>query len=281
MTEFEAKINKSFLSYYIRERRKEKNMKIKPITYKQLEIIIFLYRFRFLTVYKFQRLLNHKSHDRIRIWLNDLLDKGLIGKIKSEELPNIPAYYFLENGGIKILRDQEDIYKPSLKKLYEEGQRTQKFIDSSLFIVHIYLKFKELCEDKKFRFKTKIEMEKSDFLPEHLPDAYISIQEKKKAFKRYFLFLFDEGTPQGVMEAKIKEYIRYSCEGQWEENTGHPFPDILIICPTYYSKDKLQKSIIKLIEDEGEEDISFYLITKQNIEESGVKQEVWEKVSKI
>ena len=50
-------------------------------TPKQLEILLLLYRFRFLNSPQIQAILNHKYHHRIQTWLNDLLTKDYIGQL--------------------------------------------------------------------------------------------------------------------------------------------------------------------------------------------------------
>lgn len=67
------------------------------VTPKQLEILIYLYRFRFLNRSHIQQLLHHKDPKTINVWLKDLANKNIIGRHYSTKLKeNIkPAIYFL------------------------------------------------------------------------------------------------------------------------------------------------------------------------------------------
>lgn len=53
-------------------KKNKKYMKINKITPKQIEIILLLYKFRFLNTNQFKTLLKHKDIRRINSWLKDL-----------------------------------------------------------------------------------------------------------------------------------------------------------------------------------------------------------------
>ena len=53
----------------------KKYMKINNITPKQLEIILLLYKFRFIKKNQFKTLLKHKDIRHINSWLKDLNNK--------------------------------------------------------------------------------------------------------------------------------------------------------------------------------------------------------------
>jgi hypothetical protein len=49
-----------------------------PLTKTQKLILFLLYKFRFLTTYHLQTILNHKNPNRTQSWLKDLKEKGYI-----------------------------------------------------------------------------------------------------------------------------------------------------------------------------------------------------------
>jgi len=97
------------------------NLKITP---KQLQIILLLYRFRFLDRIQIQQFLNHKNHRRIIAWLNDLTDKKIIGRIYYRKLKdNKPAIYHLATKSRKILLDHPNTNEKLLKRVYRDKTR--------------------------------------------------------------------------------------------------------------------------------------------------------------
>ena len=94
-----------------------------------------------------------------------------------------------------------------------------------------------------------------------------------KKTKRYFLFLIDERTPWYILDKRIEGYLEYSIDSHWSDYSHDPLPSFLIICPSQRTK----KHLYRLISNEMP-DTSFYLATKVDIERSGFKGDIWEKV---
>ena len=113
------------------------------ITNKQKEILLLLYRFRFLNRLHIQTLLNHKTPITINNWLKDLTEKEYITRIfkRSWTENSVPAKYYIAKHGIRFLKMQPDCKPEYLKKLYREKDRSQQFIDRCLFIADIYLRY--------------------------------------------------------------------------------------------------------------------------------------------
>jgi hypothetical protein len=230
------------------------------ITKKQLEIIILLYRFRFLNRLQIQQLLNHKKISQINIWLKNLNDKKIIGRNYSNKLgDNIkPAIYFLKSKSKNYLIDQLEKDAKLMKRIYGEKKRTQKFINHCLLSADFYLSLKKSHLPEEIFFYTKIDLINYDYLPDKHPDAYIATKENKK-IKRYFLEIIDEDTPRFVIRAKSKQYLEYYNANTWQEVTKHPFPKILILCPNDSIKKYLHSFIPRIMEEEDQEEIDFYL----------------------
>jgi len=233
------------------------------ITKKQLEIIILLYRFRFLNRLQIQQLLNHKKISQINIWLKNLNDKKIIGRNYSNKLgENIkPAIYFLKSKSKNYLIDQLEKDEKMMKRIYGEKNRSQKFINHCLLSADFYLSLKKSHLPEEIFFYTKIDLLNYDGLPLSHPDAYVATK-KGKRIKRYFLEIIDEGTPRFVIRAKIKQYLEYYNANTWQDNTNHPFPKILILCPDDSIKKYLHSFIPRIMEEEDQEEIDFYLSTK-------------------
>ena len=99
------------------------------ITPKQLEILLLLYRYRFLNRIQIQKFLEHKNDTRITAWLRDLNKNEYIGRIYSFKLleNTNPAIYYLMTKSRNILKDQEYTTKIGLSHIYREHMRSVAF----------------------------------------------------------------------------------------------------------------------------------------------------------
>jgi hypothetical protein len=97
-------------------------MTLPNITKRQQDILLQLYRFRFLNRKHIQALLTQKDYKNTNAWLKDLTEKEYIGKIFERKAGSTePAIYFLSKNGIKFLHALDGIEKETLKKLRQEG----------------------------------------------------------------------------------------------------------------------------------------------------------------
>lgn len=255
-------------------------MQLQTITDKQLEILLLLYRFRFLNRHQIQTLLNHEYHHRINSWLSDLAKKEIIGKIYSTKFGENtkPSICFLSSKSVQILKDQKECNAKLLNKIYKEKTRSDVFINHNLFIADIYLSLLSLIEKThaKLQFFTKTDLENHKYLLHPLPDAYFVIEENKNT-KRYFLDIFNPQVPRFVLRTRVEKYFEYHESERWQTKTRHPFPSIFLVSPDEPIKKYLYKYILQMLE-ENLADISFYLTTQKQIKDFGMKKEIWEKV---
>ena len=251
------------------------------ITPKQLQILLLLYRFRFLDRTQIQRFLNHKNHRRIIDWLNDLTSKNIIGRKYSNRLKENtkPAIYYLATKSRKILLSQPETNEKLLNRVYREKIRSVKLIEHCIFATDFYFYLKKQTQAKKIKlhFYTKTDLSNYYYLPYQRPDAYIATKEDK-TMKRYFLEIIDEGTPRFMLRSKIRQYIEYFEENTWQENTGHPNPKLLFVCPNETIKTFLYKHITQVLGEETEEEIDFYLTTRETVKDSELQGNIWKKV---
>lgn len=256
-------------------------MKPFGLTTKQIEIINYLLKFRFLNRIQIQTLLNHKDPRRINAWLTDLTNQKFLGRIYSHKFGENtkPAIYYLGLKSLKLLKQQKDVNPAVLNRLYREKQRSVKFIENSIFITDFYLHLLQSNPQNKTKlhFFTKTNLEGLNYLPLPHPDAYIAIEELKTKIKRYFLEIFQEDSPRFVMCKRIQQYYEYFETDLWQNNTHHPFPSVLIICPDNSTKKFLGKFILQTFEEEMGE-IELYLATKDEVKHMGTGENVWKKV---
>lgn len=254
------------------------------ITLKQTEILLYLYKFRFLTTNQIQKLLIHKEPQRTQAWLKDLTDKKYVSRHydrKSFEDNTKPATYYLGSKARYILKDEKDLDFEQLEYIYSEHRRKEKFVNHCLFLVEVYLYLLSQKEEtEELRFFTKTELLNYDYFPDPMPDAYISIKGKNKT-RRYFLDLFDEYTPPFVHRQRVRTYLEYAEKDDWDENTNNtPLPSILFIFPVESAKKHINFYAKSLLEKTYDDKISLFLTTKAKIQ-AGEKDNIWQKITTL
>ena len=254
-------------------------MKIKKnldISIKQTQILILLYRFRFLNTNQIQKFLSHKNPRTAQILLSDLVQKQYVysNYQRTKFWRNTkPSIFHLLPKAIKILRKQENYDKLSFKNIYDERKRSNGFIHNSLFIADLYLDTKEINGNPNSQFFTKVELKGYRAFPNPLPEAYIAIKEKNKT-KRYLVLLLEEKAPLYAYRYKIKKYLDFAQEDTWKESThGASFPSIYIICPDYR-----RKRFVKRFIEENYPIKPFFLTTKKQVRLSGMFSKIWDKI---
>lgn len=112
---------------------------------KQTEILILLYRFRFLNRHQIQTILRHKYRSRVLSWLNELVEQKYITAYYDKKLAALPTVYCLDNEGRKYLKslDKEieagNIDPELLNRVWREKKFTKQFREHCLFVADIYI----------------------------------------------------------------------------------------------------------------------------------------------
>lgn len=255
-------------------------MQTPTLTTKQTDIILLLYRFRFLDRIDIQTYFNHKTFSRINSWLSELTNQQYLGRIYSTDFKDKtkPATYYLNTKSRLLLKNKKGIDNNLINRIYREKKRSKTFIEHCQLVAKIYFYLSSLAEKShaKLHFYTKTDLSSFDYLLDTLPDAYLAIDEKGNT-KRYFIEIFDERKPRFILRKRIEQYFDYADSKEWEETTKHPFPTIIFICPNQFTKDFLLR-YLKSLSEEQESDISIYLGLKSEIQQGGLSKEVLQKV---
>lgn len=243
------------------------------ITKKQIEILLLLYKFRFLHTYQFQKLLHHKQSNRIKTWLKDLTEKEYVKRdYTPKKIQKKPAIYFLTKKARKILKQRKECNLAVLNKIYREKERSKTFINRCLLIADIYLSLqKHLKNNETLHYATKTDLIAYDYFPDPLPDVYIAMKNNKHT-RRYFLEIIDETLPRFTVRGMIRNLIEYATSEQWGTSTATEMPSVIIVCPYEKMKPYLQRFIAKVLEEEQGE-LLFYLTTKEAIVTHGIGNE--------
>lgn len=244
---------------------------------KQTEILLNLYRFRFLNRNQIQQLLNHKKHNRIIKWLNELTREKYVNKDFERKFGAVPSVYCLGTKARKELKKRKEIKKKLLERVYQERNSSPEFKAHNMAIADIYLSLTDLTKkhDAKLNFYTTVDLTDMKYLVLPHPDAYFSIQQKEFT-KRYFLDVFNAHTSEKWLYKRVKQYFKYYEEEYWQDHNKNQFPEIIFVCFDEKTKKNLIKNIKKGLEDE--ESLSFSLTTMEDIKNKGINKDTLSKV---
>lgn len=238
-------------------------------TTKQLSILHYIYRFRFLTSTHIQHLLNDKTLRLTNYHLKILTEQNYINKHYTRSLGNSnqPAVYFLASGSIKALQDSEHLTAQSIKRIYREKTRSQQFIEHALFIAKYYIFLTKESQKTKhtLHFFTKTDLQVHPYVLHPLPDAYFARVDEKQETKRYFVEIVDDGTPRFALRKRIEQYNDYIEGGRFEEVTTHSFPTILFICPSVGSLIYLKKHLSRIYDETLFDQTEVYVATREDV----------------
>lgn len=249
------------------------------LTNKQREILVLLYRFRFLSRIHIQTLLNHRHHSWILTWLNDLIKHNQVRRYYQKQFAGPSAIYSLGIEGRKYLKHNPDlgnIELSALNRIWKEDTLTDRFKNHCLFLADMYVSLRSLAVASKatLNFYTKTDLYGMARLISPAPDAYIAIEEQG-GVKRYFLDLFDD-VPPIALRSRAKRYFDYYASNEWQDNTDKPFPEIILICPNERLKKHLYLYIQQKLEEEPE--LKFYLSTRDLVAKEGLQSNVLQRV---
>ncbi len=215
------------------------------------DILLLLFRFRFLTRPQIQQLLTLKNHQKVLRWLNELAKSQYATKYQSSV--SSVATYSLGRAGRKYLVKNKLVKQAVLlDRVWREYAYSSGFREKCLLIADMYLQL-VARSGGALRFWTKSELHGVENMIEPAPDAYIIVNEKSEA-DRIFLEVPTVARTKNVM-AQIERYSEYFFSREWQEHTDKPFPKIVIICPNR----NVIKSTLSFIKEEfaDEPDLRF------------------------
>jgi hypothetical protein len=227
-------------------------MKLPRITKKQEEILRLLYNYRFLNRIQIQRLMGHKDKKTINLWLRDLREKEYVEWIYSTDFTEKtkPAVYYTGLNGVRLLKTlvneagTEYLYVPAeVRKRYREYGRSESFVTRSVLLADCCINFTSKSDsttrytcttqseyidpDHEFHFLTNGDLES-----QLGPQLIITKQHDNGNATNYLLEIFDTSLPRYRMKNRLKQYVTFLTEGDWEaERADDPLPIVLLVCP--------------------------------------------------
>lgn len=252
-------------------------MNIPHITQRQQDILLLLYRFRFLNRSQIQSLLHHKNTKSINTWLKDLTDKKYTNRIINDlaKIHNTPAIYYLSLNGIKFLKTQSSCKTQYITKLYKEKTRSEQFINRCLFIADIYLYLtNKYGNSSHFVFYTQSDYTPYSLIKEIFPHFVFHKAEGQPLFVAE---IFSGITPRFALRKRITNYMEFFTQKAWIKKEKPP--NILLICPD----NKMKKFVVKFTKETIEEEtteINFFVTTADLITKQTVEGQIWQIIDK-
>jgi len=241
------------------------------ITKKQLEIIKYIYHFRFLNRTQIQALLKHKDYRLINEWLKDLTEKDYLIRNYSEKYGerNKPAVYYIGPNGIKLIKTLVNCGTVQLKKLHREKDRKDPYISKCQKLADIFINLKNKSNEKVlYKLTTSSGFSSPDsnyhFLAETTFDLVVEKAGGNKN-KYYLAELFESTLPIHSIRKRIKNYFDFYFSNTWEDNTGEDFPIIIVICEVELISKVRKFTKTMIIENEEAENFKINIVANDDI----------------
>lgn len=233
----------------------------------QLDILRYLYRFRFLTSHQLQYILKQKTIRLTNYHLQFLTNNHYIAKhyTRTLGLGNTPAVYYLASGSIPVIKDFPRVTARTIKRIYRERLRSQQFIDHAVYLADYFLFLRNDSETtyQTLHFFTKTDLEAHPYFLHPLPDAYFARVSASGETKRYMFEVIEDSSPRFAIRKRVDQYNDYIESGKFEEATEHPFPSILFVCPGIASLIYLKKHLSRVYDETSLDQASIYLATHE------------------
>lgn len=272
-------------------------MKLPHITPKQQAVLSLLYTHRFLDRIQIQAFMQHKDYKTINMWLKDLLAKGYVGRIYTDDFVGRtkPAIYYLALNGVRHLRTLDHYPDEEIRKRYRDPSRSQTFIDHSLLIASCCLDI-ERGRTKTRGYQHVVEAEyrladchyryilDQDLIRPDLCFRHFDYDENKQPIgrpERYLLEIIDISLPHYRVRKKLSNYLKYVADWVWDDEPDVTTPPtILLVYPRLAdlisAKRRVRKYIGNIYDDEHPK-VLFMFTTTNSLKEHGVLGQNWEK----
>ena len=258
----------------------------------QLQILKFIYGYRFVSTKQVQLLLGKKQIQQAQQRLNTLLAKEYIGRnfSNNDRLTGKYASYHLLPKGIQLLKYYGDV--KVLRNIYKDRTASERFITHCLSVGDVYVDFVRLYGNN-LRFWTKSQLVLDDFdyydnpdnghrydcFPQPLPDGYVELFGEKYSWDNFLLEILHETVPFFVYRNRIKHYMEYVDEGTWKDEVGSELPPVLLICDSPTLHRRVQRFLKKIADDIDRDELRFLVTHKELLATARIESAIWTQVN--
>ena len=239
----------------------------RPLNTSQLHVLNSLYRFRFATSNLLSQTTTKTTQIVMNRKLNLLMRQGYIGRNFEPAYfaSRRPASYFLAPDGVQALRATADPqYHPAvLKSVHKDATASQRFIAHSFKIFELYLRLTDIY-GPNIKFFTKSQLRYYHYFPQPLPDAYVRLTNGAGE-RHYFIELVAGYEPFLAQVGRVKRFIKYDEDGDWEAATGTKLPQTLLLCDYWAQAKKLKSYADREVDDFDSDDSPIQIMTRDTI----------------
>jgi len=249
--------------------------------------------------------MDHKDYRRINAWLKDLKDKGYIERIYSTDFleKTKPAIYYLGLNGIRWLslqlaatKDGEEVPAyplQELRKRYRESSRSEGFKNRSMLIADCCILLEsETTPDTRYVPIVHAQyihphhsfhfLAESETIMPHLCVVKEHDTKNSRIITNYLLEVFDATLPRYRLKYRLKQYLTYLSDDEWESGENDPPPIILLVCANLtdliYAKRRVKTLIDNEWDDEDQDKPHIRFTTAQQLKQHGITAKIWEEV---
>ncbi len=240
--------------------------------------------------------MGHKDYKRINAWLADLRDNHYVEWIYSTDFleKSKPGIYYLGLNGIRWLKKHQDLPIEEYRKRCRESSRSQGFIDQCVLVVDCCIAMDKKSADSttgknKVHYSYVAQADYADpddgyhFLSESELIRPQLCYEKTTDTKddviaaTYLLEIIEPTMPRYRVRKRLKNYIEYLEDGEWQSNTDEdePNPVAMFVCPTLTEMIYCKRATKRLLEEKEGEDIRLWFTTVEKVKKFEITGRIW------
>jgi len=244
----------------------------RPLNPNQLNTLLFLFKFRFLSSHLLSAAFGNKSRRTVHQSLQILEEQGFVGKRydSSYKLQGRQATYYLLPKAVRELKARYSFEESVLKTYLRNSSLSDSFIDHHLDIAKAYISLKN-GYPKQFHIFTRY----FDYFPDPKPDIYLRrIKNSSNKPNEYLLDIYSN-TPLFVIRRRVASLINHFETNEW---SGKSYPTILLICPDSKAESKVQSFALKKLDSSEITGLSIYTTTTKALISNDSNKNIWSSV---
>lgn len=247
----------------------------RPLNPNQLNTLLFLFKFRFISSHLLSAAFGNKSRRTVQQTLQTLEAQGFVAKRydSSYKLQGRQASYYLLPKAVRELKAKYSFDESILKPYLRNSSLSDNFIDHHLDIVKAYICLKNNYP-KQFHIFTKYELTDFDYFPNPKPDIYLSrIKHCSNKPNEYLLDIYSN-EPLFVIRRRAAGLISHFETNDWDGK----YPTILLACPDSKAESKIQSFAIKKLDNSELTELSMYTTTTKALISNDSNKDIWSSV---
>jgi len=248
----------------------------RPLNPNQLNTLLFLFKFRFISSHLLSAAFGNKSRRSVQQTLQILEEQGFVGKRydSSYKLQGRQATYYLLPKAVRELKARYSFEESVLKTYLRNSSLSDSFIDHHLDIAKAYISLKN-GYPKQFHIFTRYELAVFDYFPDPKPDIYLRrIKNSSNKPNEYLLDIYSN-TPLFVIRRRADSLIHHFETNDWDDKS---YPTILLTCPDSKAENKIQSFALKKLDNSELTELSLYTTTAKALISNDSNKNIWSSV---